>query len=82
MCVLQGRCTWVNPAPKPGEESNEEAETEEKDDEPDEPEPEVGPPLLTPLSEDAGQPDFSCWIRAKNVKLFVYCLYWLLSEAF
>lgn len=31
----------------------EEGEEEEKEDE-EEPEPEVGPPLLTPLSEDAG----------------------------
>lgn len=53
--LLQGRCTWVNLAMKPEEESNEEAEAEEKEEEPDEPEPEVGPPLLTPLSQDAGQ---------------------------
>lgn len=42
-------------AVKPGEDSNEEGEAEEKEEEPDEPEPEVGPPLLTPLSQDAGQ---------------------------
>lgn len=40
---------------KPGEDSNEEGEAEEKEEDPDEPEPEVGPPLLTPLSQDAGQ---------------------------
>lgn len=40
---------------KPGDDSNEEGEAEEKEEEPDEPEPEVGPPLLTPLSQDAGQ---------------------------
>ncbi|CAK6975024.1 radial spoke head protein 6 homolog A [Scomber scombrus] len=51
--LQQGRCTWVNLAVKPGEESNEEGEAEEKEEEPDEPEPEVGPPLLTPLSQDA-----------------------------
>ncbi|XP_044218620.1 radial spoke head protein 6 homolog A [Thunnus albacares] len=50
--LKQGRCTWVNLAVKPGEESNEEGEAEEKEEEPDEPEPEVGPPLLTPLSQD------------------------------
>lgn len=61
MDSFQGRCTWVNLAKKPGEESNEEGEDEDKEeeldeaDEPDEPEPEVGPPLLTPLSRDAGQ---------------------------
>ncbi|XP_023269052.1 radial spoke head protein 6 homolog A-like [Seriola lalandi dorsalis] len=49
----QGRCTWINLAVKPGEESNEDGEVEEKEEEPDEPEPEVGPPLLTPLSQDA-----------------------------
>ncbi|XP_072244860.1 radial spoke head protein 4 homolog A isoform X1 [Leuresthes tenuis] len=51
--LQQGRCTWVNLAVKPGEDSNEEAEADEKEEEPDEPEPEVGPPLLTPLSQDA-----------------------------
>lgn len=40
---------------KPGEDSNEEGEAEEKEEEPDELEPEVGPPLLTPLSQDAGK---------------------------
>lgn len=45
----------MNLAVKPGEDSNEEGEAEEKEEEPDEPEPEVGPPLLTPLSQDAGQ---------------------------
>lgn len=42
-------------AVKPSEDSNEDEETEEKEEDPDEPEPEVGPPLLTPLSQDAGQ---------------------------
>ncbi|XP_041791110.1 radial spoke head protein 6 homolog A-like [Chelmon rostratus] len=51
--LQQGRCTWMNMAVKPGEDSNEEGEAEEKEEEPDEPEPEVGPPLLTPLSQDA-----------------------------
>ncbi|XP_042339934.1 radial spoke head protein 6 homolog A [Plectropomus leopardus] len=51
--LQQGRCTWVNLAAKPGDDSNEEGEAEEKEEEPDEPEPEVGPPLLTPLSQDA-----------------------------
>ncbi|XP_036972048.1 radial spoke head protein 4 homolog A isoform X1 [Acanthopagrus latus] len=50
--LKQGRCTWVNLAVRPGEDSNEE-DVEEKEEEPDEPEPEVGPPLLTPLSQDA-----------------------------
>uniref|UniRef100_A0AAQ5XTF6 Radial spoke head component 4A n=1 Tax=Amphiprion ocellaris TaxID=80972 RepID=A0AAQ5XTF6_AMPOC len=51
--LQQGRCTWMNLTVKPGEESNEEGEADEKEEEPDEPEPEVGPPLLTPLSQDA-----------------------------
>ncbi|CAL8253754.1 unnamed protein product [Merluccius merluccius] len=50
--LQQGRCAWVNLAAKPEEEFDEEGEAEEKEEEPDEPEPEVGPPLLTPLSED------------------------------
>lgn len=41
-------------AEKP-EREEEDAEEEEKEEEPDEPEPEIGPPLLTPLSEDAGE---------------------------
>ncbi|XP_069500747.1 radial spoke head protein 6 homolog A [Ambystoma mexicanum] len=50
----QGRCVWFNPSQKSEEEAEEEeGEEEEKGEEPDEPEPEVGPPLLTPLSEDA-----------------------------
>ncbi|KAG8553140.1 hypothetical protein GDO81_003295 [Engystomops pustulosus] len=50
----QGRCVWLNTAVKSEEEmEEEEGEEEEKEDE-EEPEPEVGPPLLTPLSEDAG----------------------------
>ncbi|XP_059759789.1 radial spoke head protein 6 homolog A isoform X3 [Balaenoptera ricei] len=50
----QGRCTWVNPLQKT-EEEEELGEEEEKADEGiEEVEQEVGPPLLTPLSEDAG----------------------------
>lgn len=52
----KGRCIWVNLAEKPVGEFDEDEEEEEKEVEADEPEPEVGPPLLTPLSEDAGQP--------------------------
>uniref|UniRef100_A0A3Q3WFZ7 Uncharacterized protein n=1 Tax=Mola mola TaxID=94237 RepID=A0A3Q3WFZ7_MOLML len=47
----QGRCTWVNL--KLGEDLNEEEVAEMREEDPDEQEPEVGPPLLTPLSEDA-----------------------------
>ncbi|KAF3691381.1 Radial spoke head protein 4 -like protein A Radial spoke head-like protein 3 [Channa argus] len=51
--LQQGRCTWVNMAVNPAEDTNEDEEAEEKEEEPDEPEPEVGPPLLSPLSQDA-----------------------------
>ncbi|XP_069025302.1 radial spoke head protein 4 homolog A isoform X1 [Embiotoca jacksoni] len=51
--LQQGRCTWVNLAVKPGDDSNEEGEADEKEEDPDEPEPETGPPLLTSLSQDA-----------------------------
>uniref|UniRef100_A0A8D1ZUQ7 Radial spoke head component 4A n=1 Tax=Sus scrofa TaxID=9823 RepID=A0A8D1ZUQ7_PIG len=48
-----GRCNWFNPIPKSEEEEEEdEEEKEEKGEEPDYIEQEVGPPLLTPISED------------------------------
>uniref|UniRef100_A0A8C3WAP8 Radial spoke head component 4A n=1 Tax=Catagonus wagneri TaxID=51154 RepID=A0A8C3WAP8_9CETA len=49
-----GRCNWFNPIPKCEEEEEEEdeEEKEEKGEEPDYIEQEVGPPLLTPISED------------------------------
>ena len=52
---FQGRCSWFNPAQKREEEEMEEEDEDEEREEPDEPEPETGPPLLTPISEDAGQ---------------------------
>jgi radial spoke head protein 4A len=48
----QGRTKWWNPKQKNEDEEIEEEEEEEKE-EPDEPEPEIGPQLLTPLSEDS-----------------------------
>ncbi|XP_041862995.1 radial spoke head protein 4 homolog A [Melanotaenia boesemani] len=59
--LQQGRCTWVNLNLKPEDDSNEEAEADEMKEEPDEPEPEVGPPLLTPLSQDAEIFNISPW---------------------
>lgn len=52
----QGRCNWFNPIQKSEEEEEEEDEEkeEEKGEEPDYIEQEVGPPLLTPISEDLG----------------------------
>ena len=51
---FQGRCTWMNMAVEQ-EDSNEEEEADGKEEEADEPEPEVGPPLLTPVSQDEGK---------------------------
>jgi len=56
----QGRCTWWNPVQKNEDDFEEEDEEEEKE-EVDEPEPEVGPPLLTPLSEDAEVDSMPPW---------------------
>ncbi|OBS73660.1 hypothetical protein A6R68_15804, partial [Neotoma lepida] len=54
----QGRCTWFNPIQKNEEE--EEEEDEEKE-EPDYIEQEVGPPLLTPISEDLDIQNIPSW---------------------
>lgn len=57
---LQGRCVWLNPFKKSeGEEEEEEEDNndedeEEKAEEPEALQQEIGPPLLTPLSEDEG----------------------------
>ncbi|PAA87543.1 hypothetical protein BOX15_Mlig010329g1 [Macrostomum lignano] len=48
----QGRTRWWNPAQKRDDDSVDDEDEEEKE-EMDEPQPEEGPPLLTPLSEDA-----------------------------
>ncbi|XP_072405444.1 radial spoke head protein 4 homolog A [Chiloscyllium punctatum] len=56
----QGRCVWFNPVQKKEEDFEEEEEEEERE-APDEPEPEVGPPLLTPLSEDAEVNNIPPW---------------------
>ncbi|XP_070576877.1 radial spoke head protein 6 homolog A-like [Ptychodera flava] len=56
----QGRCTWYNPVQQQEDEFEDEDEDEERE-EPDEPEPEQGPPLLTPLSEDAEIDNLPPW---------------------
>ncbi|CAH1791393.1 unnamed protein product [Owenia fusiformis] len=56
----QGRTTWWNPVQKNEDDFEDEEEDEERE-EPDEPEPEVGPPLLTPLSEDAEVENLPPW---------------------
>lgn len=68
----QGRTKWWNPKQKSEEEEMDEEEEEDKE-EPDEPEPEVGPQLLTPLSEDAeidGQPAWTGKISTNLVSQF------------
>ncbi|XP_004644458.1 radial spoke head protein 6 homolog A [Octodon degus] len=57
----QGRCTWVNPLQKSDEEEELGEEEEKGDEGPDEVEQEIGPPLLTPLSEDAEIMNMSPW---------------------
>ncbi|XP_022094680.1 radial spoke head protein 4 homolog A-like isoform X2 [Acanthaster planci] len=56
----QGRCTWFNPVQQQ-EDDFEDEEDEEEREEPDEPEPEVGPPLLTPISEDVEIENIPPW---------------------
>uniref|UniRef100_UPI00398E6A2D radial spoke head protein 6 homolog A n=1 Tax=Pristiophorus japonicus TaxID=55135 RepID=UPI00398E6A2D len=57
----QGRCVWFNPVQKKDDDFEEEEEEEERE-APDEPEPEMGPPLLTPLSEDAEVNNVPPWV--------------------
>ncbi|KAM6222454.1 radial spoke head protein 6 homolog A [Rhynchocyon petersi] len=57
----QGRCTWVNPLQKTEEEEELGEEEEKADEGAEEMEQEVGPPLLTPLSEDAEIMHISPW---------------------
>lgn len=64
----QGRCSWWNPVQK-NEDDFEEDEEEEEREEPDEPEPEVGPALLTPLSEDAEVDNMPPWTSRLSSKL-------------
>ncbi|XP_063958818.1 radial spoke head protein 4 homolog A-like [Lytechinus pictus] len=56
----QGRCSWFNPVQQQEDDFEDEDEEEERE-EPDEPEPEVGPPLLTPLSEDVEIDTVPAW---------------------
>ncbi|KAM8953649.1 radial spoke head protein 6 homolog A [Pelodytes ibericus] len=65
----QGRCVWVNTAMKSEEQiEDEEGEDEEKEEE-EEPEPEVGPHLLTPLSEDAEMNHIPPWTLSLSSQL-------------
>jgi len=81
---LQGRCTWFNPSQRREEEELEEEEEDEEREEPDEPEPEQGPPLLTPLSEDAGKNILHCVIMFRSMlyqnELSFYFLYFCINR--
>ncbi|KYO37951.1 radial spoke head protein 6 homolog A [Alligator mississippiensis] len=66
--LMQGRCIWINPIQK-SEEEEEEVEEEEKADESDEPQQEVGPPLLTPLSEDTEIQNIPPWTAQLSTNL-------------
>ncbi|XP_074913113.1 radial spoke head protein 4 homolog A-like [Buteo buteo] len=64
--LKQGRCVWLNPFQKSEEEEEEE---EEKAEEPDELQQEIGPPLLTPLSEDEGIQNIPAWTAQPSTNL-------------
>ena len=69
----QGRTKWWNPKQKSEDEEGEGGEDEEEKEEPDMPEPEVGPQLLTPLTEDFeidGQPAWSAKSSSNLVSQF------------
>nr|XP_056711453.1 radial spoke head protein 6 homolog A-like [Euleptes europaea] len=65
--LMQGRCTWVNPNQKVEEEEEEDEEEEKEDQE--ETQQEVGPPLLTPLSEDADIQNVTPWSTEASTSL-------------
>ncbi|NXI63345.1 RSH4A protein, partial [Anseranas semipalmata] len=66
--LKQGRCVWFNPSQK-SEEEDEGEEEEEKDEEPEELQKEIGPPLLTPLSEDEGIQNIPAWTAQPSTNL-------------
>nr|KAF6407942.1 radial spoke head 6-like protein A [Molossus molossus] len=65
----QGRCTWVNPFQKKEEEEELGEEEEKADEGMEEMEQEIGPPLLTPLSEDAEIMHMSPWTARLSCSL-------------
>uniref|UniRef100_A0A8B9ISH7 Radial spoke head component 4A n=1 Tax=Amazona collaria TaxID=241587 RepID=A0A8B9ISH7_9PSIT len=65
--LMQGRCVWLNPFQKSEEEVEE--EEEEKADEQDDVQQEIGPPLLTPLSEDEGIQNNPAWTGQTSTNL-------------
>lgn len=78
----QGRTVWWNPSQK-SERSEDGGKTEDEDEElleVDEPEPETGPPLLTPLSEDAEVNGLSPWSTRITSRLIPHYAYAVLSS--
>ncbi|KAM5297509.1 radial spoke head protein 6 homolog A [Glossophaga mutica] len=65
----QGRCTWVNPLQKKEEEEELGEEEEKADEGMEEVEQEIGPPLLTPLSEDAEIMHMAPWTARLSCSL-------------
>ncbi|KAF7252215.1 hypothetical protein EG68_09150 [Paragonimus skrjabini miyazakii] len=81
----QGRTIWLNPKSKSqgeneGDASDDEEEDEGELEEPDEPEPETGPPLLTPLSEDAQVEGITPWTTRITSRLIPHYAYAVLSS--
>ncbi|KAA3674897.1 radial spoke head protein 4A [Paragonimus westermani] len=81
----QGRTIWLNPKSKSqseneGDASDDEEEDEGELEEPDEPEPETGPPLLTPLSEDAQVEGITPWTTRITSRLVPHYAYAVLSS--
>ncbi|CAH8487905.1 unnamed protein product [Schistosoma turkestanicum] len=74
----QGRTVWLNTAIKTKDDLEDEMSEDEEEEEPDEPEPETGPPLLTPLSEDAeiggGIPPWSTRITSHLIPHYAYAV--------
>ncbi|XP_066488556.1 radial spoke head protein 6 homolog A-like [Tiliqua scincoides] len=86
--LMQGRCSWINPLQK-SEEEEEEDEEEEKPEDQEEMQQEVGPPLLTPLSEDADIQTTPPWTAEASTSLIpqyalavLYANLWLGANAF
>ncbi|KAK4469458.1 hypothetical protein MN116_007009 [Schistosoma mekongi] len=75
----QGRTVWFNTATKSKDELEDEM-SEEEEEEPDEPEPETGPPLLTPLSEDADIGSIPPWSTRITSQLIPHYAYAVLSS--
>ncbi|NWU21635.1 RSH4A protein, partial [Dyaphorophyia castanea] len=67
--LKQGRCVWINPYQKSGENEEEEEEEEDKEDEGEEQEEERGLPLLAQISEDEGMKNIPAWTAQASTNL-------------